>query len=203
LEETACCYQVVSAIFLEIMNPWLNIWTRVTGTIDHLKNSNWVDGPGLIPFAILGINGAADSRLLLIFDYDSGFEEKGIALVVLLAGGAASGLLIRLVWVNLIFRFGKIWKGNGTKRNIATVLSLSLIPQTFGFLNLIESIIVNQGDLRQVRINNVITVICFILSFRILVIGLSRVQRFSYGLGILNLIVPQFIFALLYLVIKG
>lgn len=185
------------------MNPWISIWTKTRETIDHIKNSYWVEGQGLLPFYFFGINGAAESEILELIDFDPGFQSNLISVVLILVFGIGSGYIFRFVWLNFIFFFGKIWKGQATKRNIDSVLSLSLIPEGFKFIYISGVIIVNNGNPIGLQINYALTLICFFLSIRILLVGLSRVQRFSYGTALLNIFLPQLILILLIVSIRG
>lgn len=113
-----------------------------------------------------------------------------------------SWLIIPSDMVNLIFYFGKIWKGQATKRNIDTVIALSLIPEILKFVNLTLRFAF-QEDFGIIHINYTLTIICAIISIRILIIGLARVQKFGYGISVLNLFLPQLIIAILYYSIRS
>ena len=145
----------------------------------------------------------AESGLSLFFDFDSGIQQKLAGVTFILILGTVMGLFSKLVWINIIFFFGKIWKGEATKRNIDTVLSLSLIPEVFKFIYLTGKVIVSNGSLNDLQISGALTIICLILSLRILLIGLSRVQKFSYGFALLNIFVPQLVLTILYFSIRG
>src|SRR5688572_6704586 len=171
------------------MNPWLTIWTKPQETIDQIKDSEWVNGRGLIPYFLFGINSAVESRFTQALYFDSGFAgfAEIIAFIMLVFSlGVLGAVFIRLVWVNLILFFGKIWKGQASKRNIDTVLSLCLIPEFFRSLYLIVASIL-KGGLSDLEISGAFTIVCWLIGFRILLIGLSRVQKFSYGFALLNI----------------
>ncbi|HPH45400.1 MAG TPA: hypothetical protein PKU83_00230 [Chryseolinea sp.] len=166
------------------MNPWLTIWTKTSKTIDYLKDSSWGDSFGIIPFTLFGIN-SIGVKLMLSF---SGSPVFGMVITIVL--GFAIGIIGGFVWTNILFLFGKIWKGQSTRPNIKTVLALALIPEIFRFINLIGSSIVNHEDPTKVTINDGLELICIILGFRIIIIGLSRVQHFSFGFAVLNVFTP-------------
>jgi hypothetical protein len=172
------------------MEPWTSIWIKTRETVDYFKDSNWVEGQGLLIYFIFGINMAGESKIPAIIGYDSSIGGKLILLFIILFLGLLAGVFFRAVWVNLTFYFGKIWRGQATKRNVDTVMALCLIPEVFRLINLILSFIV-ENNLENVKINNVLTIICGLLTFKIFVIGLSRVQKFGYGFSILNVLLPQ------------
>src|SRR5690606_37040046 len=125
-----------------------------------------------------------------------------IALTTIILLGLLGGIILRAVWVSLILYFGKIWKGQASRKNIDTVISLCLIPEVLKLVNLLFSYTI-QADIEDAKINNALTIICFLISLRILLIGLSRVQKFSYGISVLNIFVPQLALGLLYYSMRG
>lgn len=178
------------------MSPWTSIWIKTEKTIDQFKDSNWVQRGGLLVYFILGINTASETKIPLLIDGAS----KGIYLLVIIITGLIFGLAFRMIWVNVIFYFGKIWKGQATKKNINTVLALSSIPEIFRLISLFISIF-TQKDLINVQINYSLTIICLFLSLRILLIGLSRVQKFSYGISLLTIVAaPLTLWVLIHLI---
>ena len=69
-------------------------------------------------------------------------------------------------------------------------MSLALIPEIIS-LSYILIVLTVTGEV--VEVNYFIRLISWIFSIRILVIGLSKVQSFSYGLAILNIVLPALI----------
>jgi hypothetical protein len=184
------------------MNPWISIWTKTTETIDKLKDSNWVNKQGLIPYFIFGVNVASKNNIIpKLLGYESKAEGLVIVLTATILLGLIAGIILRVVWVNLIFYFGKIWKGQASHKNINTVISLCLIPEIFKLANLIFSYI-TQNNIAEAKISFALTIICLLISLRILLIGLSRVQKFSYGISVLNIFVPQLIIGIMFYSIR-
>lgn len=184
------------------MKPWTSIWVKTKETIDQFKDSNWVNGQGLLLYFIFGINAASESDIPRLFGYESKLEGLIIVLITIILLGLLGGLILRAVWTNLIFYFGKIWKGQASRKNIDTVIALSLIPEIFKLVNLILSYI-TQDNIEDAKINYVVIIICALLTFRIFIVGLSRVQKFSYAISILNVVVPQITLWLLYFLVRG
>ena len=184
------------------MNPWITIWTKPSETIDKLKDSNWVNGQGFLPYFIFGINAASESDIPRLFGYESKLEGLIITFITIIILGLLGGIIIKAVWVSIIFYFGKIWKGQASRKNIDTVLALSLIPEIFKLVNLIISYLIHD-NIEDAKVDYAVTIICYLISFRILIIGLTKIQKFTYGISILNLFVPQLIFGVLYYLIRG
>jgi hypothetical protein len=179
-----------------MMNPLISIWTQSGQTIDALKNSRWASRQGFIFYIISAINSAAQSRLPSFIESKLGT----VALIISLA--LVGGYLYQLICVNVIFYFGKTWNGQATKRNIDTVIALCLIPEAFKFIYLSVRFVLQQ-DIRDVQINNLLIIICFFLSVRILLIGLTRVQKFGYGISVVNILLPQLAALILFYSILG
>lgn len=108
------------------MNPWVTIWTNTTETIDKFKDSDWVNRAGFLPYFVFGINAASEAEIPRLLGY--GAKSEGLVLVVsiMLIVGILAGIILKVLWVNVIFFFGKIWKGQASRRNIDTVVSLCL-----------------------------------------------------------------------------
>jgi hypothetical protein len=169
------------------INPWLSIWVKTEETIDRLKDSNWANRQGLLIYSVVGINSVVDREMPQLLE--SSWSKVTFAIVVIVAG-IIFGMLVRIFWINLIFYFGKIWKGQATKRNIDTVLALSFIPEIIRFLNLTLRFFIDD-NLTHIQIHEGLTIICVLVSLSILLIGLSRVQRFTFGICLLNILLPS------------
>lgn len=188
------------------MNTWITVWAKTAKTIDHCKNTHWIDRAGLVPYFFLGLNSAIESNLPALLYSETEVikpQDKLLASVIILVAGILMGLIFRLVWVNMIFLFGKIMKGNANKKEIDTVLSLSFIPEIFKLLYAAGIVLFNQGDWTDVTVNNLVVIICYLLTIRIMILGISRVQRFSYGQAIVNIFTPQLVIVVLFLLIRG
>jgi hypothetical protein len=155
-----------------------------------------------MPYFFFGINAASESDIPKLIGYETKAEGLIISLITIALLGLIGGIMLRAVWVNLIYYFGKIWRGQASRKNIDTVISLCLIPEIFKLANLIFRYII-LDSIEDAKINYALTIICFLIGFRILLIGLSRVQKFSYGISVLNVFVPQLILGALYYSIRG
>jgi hypothetical protein len=58
------------------------------------------------------------------------------------------------------------------------------------FIHLLGRVIIYSGEGTIVATDPLLEFICFLISMRILIIGLAKVQKFSYGLALLNVFLP-------------
>lgn len=169
------------------MSPWLAIWTSPRKTIDQLKDSNWVNGPGLLVYIVLGINSVSEEDVpAFILNIENVFLQN-LSLICL---GIVWGLVCRLIWVNLTFFVGKSLEGQATKRNVDTVLTLSLTPEFIKFMYLIMACLFSGQSLIDFEPSIMVYIVCAIATFFIAIVGLHRVQRFGYKYVLLNILMP-------------
>ena len=64
------------------------------------------------------------------------------------------------------------------------------MPEVFRLISLVL-VSLSDRSYESSSSSYIVALICALVSFRIIVIGLSKVQRLSYGLAILNLLLPQ------------
>ncbi len=48
------------------MRPWTSIWIKTQETIDKFKDSNWVQGQGLLFYIVFGVNAIGESKIPLL-----------------------------------------------------------------------------------------------------------------------------------------
>lgn len=181
------------------MNPYISIWFNTKKTIDEKLKSDWIYDHGLIPYLLYGLNSSIEIYSDLLF-----LDVNTILIIIIaIAIGFISALFTRAIGLNALFYFGKIWKGKASKREIDTVLSLSFIPNIIVSSYLVIAVIVSRGDAIGLSANNIIVLVAYFFSMRILILGLARVQKFSYGLAILSIFLPQLLLLIIYLVVKG
>lgn len=106
------------------------------------------------------------------------------------------GLLIQFLFSYIIWLFGKILQGKGDREEIRIVVAYSLLPQTVILIAIVVQLLANLSDPYHAGIglfNNLTTLILSIVGLRIFAIGLSKVQKFSYGYALLNIFLPGLI----------
>lgn len=162
------------------MNPYIRIWLKPISTIEFVLSRKAAFFP-VLPLATSSLVIAcsiltrANSSIWLI------------SFFFLFASITAYAIVAYLL-PELVTKFGKMWHGMGSFKNIQLVFALASIPillililQILGFLF--------PEIKRAVEINYAIHILATILCFRNLIIGISIVQGFTYGQSVLNLIV--------------
>ena len=86
----------------------------------------------------------------------------------------------------LVKLVGRIWNGESTMRQMVNVYSISSIP--YGLLLIYQLILFAIGeDPLLDRVNAGYSYILWLWSFALLIIGISKIQKFSYGMALLIL----------------
>jgi hypothetical protein len=65
------------------------------------------------------------------------------------------------------------------------------------FIHLAGRFFIYSGEGTPVATDPLLEFICFLISIRILLIGLAKVQKFSYGLALLNVFLPALVASIL------
>ncbi|HYG40855.1 MAG TPA: YIP1 family protein [Cytophagales bacterium] len=106
-------------------------------------------------------------------------------------------LLVFLVWAIFyprVIKFtGKLWKGEGSIKGVTKVVSLASLPYLF-FL-IVEGINLIKKD--PITVPPFIGFMLPIISYIIMVKGISKVQNFERMIAILNIIIPPIILIIL------
>jgi hypothetical protein len=176
------------------MNPFVTVWLKPIETIDRIKDSNWVNRAGLLPYLAAGINGVAESPYIL----ERLANQHWFLQIVLSLGLVIIGAVVmRVIYVNLFFFVGKTLEGQATKRDVDTVLSLTMTTEFLKLAYLMIVLILSEGNVDGFESSNVLYFICSVLSLIIAIIGLRHVQKFAYKYVLLNVFMPMVLLAAL------
>ncbi len=171
----------------------LDLVIRFNSSLDELKHKRWVTRYGFWFYFVFGINGAIESNFhYLISESFDKIQDKILAIGVLVLTGVLFAFLYRFIWINVVYFTGRIWNGKATKFEIDTVFAVALIPQC---ILLLYSIVLGtiSNNFLYSEINGALYFICMFLTIRTLIKGLSYMQGFSFGIAILNFVIPQLI----------
>jgi len=179
------------------MNPYRTIWLNPKRTFEDFVVNNEDQSLFVMPFIILGIGFGLDMST----DTSAIISERLANLFLnLLLGIGASFFVMALVIPGMIKLFGKIWKGPATMRQLVNVCSLAYIPFSLIVIHqIILTIAGGTGGMDDV--NQGISYILWLWSFGLLIIGVAKVQRFSYGMALLNILISDLPFILIGLII--
>ncbi len=187
-----------------MVNPYISIWLKPKETIDkfiHQRINNSILLPPIIILGLsMGLETATEMTLLLEDD------QSPLALLGIYCGSAMSFVGIAFILLSLIHPWiiktiGKIWNGKSTSAQIANVISLSLIPYSPILVYQVLAIL-TMSDPSNEFINAGVYFILYLIGLRIQIIGISVVQKFSYGLSLLNLLISILPYIVLSLIIN-
>lgn len=159
-------------------NPYFTVWFQTKKTVVNVVQGK-VRFRFYIPILLYGIVaswgfiGKATDKLFLLT-----YVITSISIVFIF-----SGYLIP--W--LVQITGRLWNGKSEFGNLQLVFGLAYIP----FLILLTTQIIYflVGDFRSMEeVNNMVQIIAWLFYIRILIIGIAKVQGFSYGFALLNFI---------------
>ncbi len=182
------------------MKPILSIWINPKKTFEFLaerdpvKNNKMINILFAVIFISVGFTRLKDLRP--IFEYNP--IIGGVIAIVLF--GILGILLLKFIYSIIIWGIGKIFQGKATKNEVQLVIAYSLTPHfislAIGLVLIIPAIWTNNFDL--IFYQHPITIYAiWIISLRNLVYGLSYFNKFSYGYGLLNALLPMGIAELL------
>lgn len=174
------------------MQPLLSIWTKPIETFEYLAERRLAGKENHLGFLIV---------LISYSMYLARFEEfskpiYGSALTGFIVSFAIAPL-IGLIFFNYIYPFfvwkiGKIFNGKATFDEIQLVLVYSNLPiliyPVLAFIFIIPAAQTNNMNL-ILHPPGIIALVCWILSIRIVIYGLSRFNKFTYGYAILNIFI--------------
>ncbi|WP_421876743.1 hypothetical protein [Marinoscillum sp.] len=169
-------------------NPFLSIWTKPRWTFDHFFQARNGDSLYGWPFLIYGIYTAIaiGKDVALLFDRDpSPVTRLGATIFITLFNTGVFLLVLGKIYPWIIQKIGKLWEGKASINQLGTVHAMAIIPYT---LELVYQLILIALDLEgsENPYHALLSYIIWILNIRIIIIGISKAQKFSYGLALLN-----------------
>jgi hypothetical protein len=174
------------------MNPLITIWYKTAETFDYLISTKKYSSKYGIIFYLVALTIMLQSKYLNIF-YELGLPIY-INIVIFCASVFISGLIFQLFWVFIFLMFGKLLQGKADNEEIRIVLAYSLFPILIELIIILLKLIINFGTQVQYfelsAIDYLTNTIISVLVLRLFVIGLSKVQKFSYGYALINILLP-------------
>lgn len=186
--------------------PYKTIWFNPKRTfqsfnIDQSNNTTIY----YIPFFVLGISFglSVGNEVSLLIDTNPPWSLKLIIYILSSLIGIcfiafSFGLIVP--WVTHLI--GKIWNGTASKKEITNVYSLSLIPYIL-FVPYQCTLLVFRLNPSHESINAGFQFLLWIISIRALIIGISTVQKFSYSISLLNILLAILPFLMMSLIMKA
>lgn len=179
------------------MNPFRTIWLNPKKTFEEFVVNNEDQTLFATPVIILGVSFGLDISTDLV-------DVMGTRWASLLAGIpigiGLSFFIMAFVIPGMIKLFGRIWKGPATMRQLVNVCSIAYIPFCLILVHQIALLLVGE-DGTQEQVNQGISYILWLWSFGLLIIGVAKVQHFSYGMALLNILISDLPFIIIGLLI--
>ncbi|MEQ8531750.1 MAG: YIP1 family protein [Imperialibacter sp.] len=171
------------------MNVYRTIWLAPKRTFEEFLASDGSQALFVLPILTMGLIFGLD--LIPKLEPLVGEGAHLLALTLTLPLGIATAFLILgLITPGLIRLFGRIWRGPATMRQLVNVCSISFIPFGLTLINQLTLFAVGQEPTLD-NVNGGIIYTLSIWCFGLLVIGVSKVQRFSYGMALLNILISD------------
>lgn len=169
------------------MNPYLSIWTKPASTIRSVLKHEVRFTPA-VPLCIASLSAALG---VLLYAYSTLWVILYVAIATIFFY-----LLNAYLMPEIITKFGKLWHGLASFRNMQKVFALACIP-----VSLILVLQFAQFGLAELKyastINYSLQVIMWLFCIHILVVGISIAQGFSYTVSVLNLVISSLPFLLI------
>ncbi len=168
------------------MNPYQTIWLNPKKTFTNFVVNNESQSLYAVPIIIMGLSFGLDLTPKISGLFDDEFMWW-ILFITIPGGIGISFLILGLILPGLVKFVGQIWNGESTMRQIVNVYSISSIP--YGLILIYQLLLLtNDQDPLFERVNAGLSYIIWLWSFGLLIIGISKIQRFSYGMALLNIL---------------
>lgn len=177
------------------MNPYKTIWFAPKRTFENFFQDESERPVFFLPFLILGASFAIEQS----YEIGNLFGEGTLiwtALVMIPVGIGVIYLTLGLIFPGLTKLFGSIWKGDATLRQMTNVYSIALIPHCI--ILIYQLLLFTTGNEPVLdNINGGIDYVLRLWTFGLLILGVAKVQRFSYGFALLNVLLAHAPFLIL------
>ena len=172
------------------MKTLYSIWTKPGETFDYLnKQDNRKTGFTLDILFVLGSLAATAPFIVHDFIVVGDFNIYLTAILILVSA-LAGGLITKFISSFLIWTFAKLLQGEASIRQIRTVVAYTLVPQLINIVIFFVLIIVadiNNNATIATYHNPLTQIVIWFFSVRIMIIGLSRYNKFTYGTALINI----------------
>lgn len=183
------------------MTPYQTIWLNPRQTFEELVKTKETQSLIGIPLFILSLSSGLNSSQEFT-------EIFGVGDFMI---GLITGIFISTVFVFIFLGFiypwlirvvGLIWKGEATLTQLTNVCSISLIPFSLILFYQLALLVIG----KELIFDNVYSGLVYVVSLwslSLFIIGVSKVQKFSYGFALLSILLSQLPFVLIRLAIRN
>lgn len=171
------------------MNPYQTIWLNPKRIFTDSVVNNESQSLFALPIIIMGLSLGLDMTPEINALFDDEFVWWCL-LITIPAGVGIAFLVLGFIMPSLVKLVGRIWNGKSTMRQMVNVYSISSIP--FGLLLIYQILLfaLDEDPLLD-RVNAGLSYILWLWSFGLLILGISKIQGFSYGMALLNILLSH------------
>lgn len=183
------------------MDPYRTIWFAPKRTFDNFFREEMKQPVYFLPFLIMGVSFAINLTSETGSLIGDGSQIWTSAIMIPIGIGVAY-LSFALILPSLTKLFGVIWKGTASMRQMTNVYAIAVIPHCIVLIY--QVILFTSG--KEPSFDSVNAGVDFILrlwTFSLLIIGVARIQGFSYSLAALNVILTYLPFLIIGLLMSS
>lgn len=168
------------------MNPYKTIWLYPKRTFSAFVARNEQQSFFAWPIIIMGLSHGLDMAPEISALFDERFVWWSL-LITIPIGIGTDLLILGLIMPGLVKLVGRIWNGASTMRQMVNVYSISSIPLGLALIYQLMIFAFGQDPLLE-QVNSGLTYLLWLWSFGLLILGVSKTQRFNYGMALLNIL---------------
>jgi len=177
------------------MSPYKTIWYAPKRAFEDFFEKDEKKPIYFFPFLIsglsMGISLAADTGNLF-----GDMTPILTALAMISIGIGGIYLAFGLILPGLTKFFGSIWKGKSTLRQMTNVYAISLIPHCI-ILTYQVALFISGKEPTHDNINVGLDYLIHLWTLGLLTLGVAKVQRFSYGFALVNVVLAHIPFIII------
>ncbi len=158
--------------------PYFDVWFKTRETVEGIREGRIVFNPHY-PILISTGFSAINARMIGTF-----WGDALMILIFVLTGYLVFARLFPII----LIRIGKLWNGQADFDSMQKVLGLSQIPAFLGIFYQLVYLLADDVWLYEYEISYAIQFLITFFYVKILVIGISKVQRFGYGFAVMSIV---------------
>jgi hypothetical protein len=173
------------------MQTIYTIWTKPGETFDYLNKQD-KDKTGLTLDILFVLGSLSVTATLMAQAYlNAGNFNIYLTIITVLLLSLAGGITTKFIFSFILWGIAKLLQGEASTRQVRTIVAYTLVPQLINLVIFIVLIIIADinNDATIVTYQNPLTqIIIWFFSVRIMIIGLSRYNKFTYGTALINIL---------------
>ena len=173
------------------MKTLITIWTKPGDTFDYL-NKMEKDKLGLTLDILFVLSSLSIMAPIIVHDFlKAETFNVYITAIVILISGVVGALFFKFIYAFITWAFAKLLQGEATIKQIRIIIAYTLVPQLIDlviFLALTIIAFVNNDAEIATSQNPLTQIVIWFFEIRIMIIGLSRYNKYTYGSALINVI---------------